>query len=176
MDGDWVRLGKAVQAARSGKGFSQVQLSELAGVKRTVIQTIERGHEYRSVTRTLRSVERALGWGRTSVERILAGGGPLPADAPPRGESPGQPPPGYGDALPLRVARALSEGTVLDTAVVPVAPNAEMVVIVRAKPAATPEQIHAALLAWERWDGIPGRRDHRTITESPRSPEWPGPP
>ncbi|WP_405582602.1 helix-turn-helix domain-containing protein [Streptomyces sp. NBC_01190] len=157
MDGDWSRLGKAVQAARNGMGLSQVGLGELAGVKRTAIQTIERGHTFLRVTSTLRDVEHALGWGRGSIELILAGGDPLAPGEPGELDSNGRLRSGAYGGLPLRVTHALTEGTTLDTTIVPLTPNAEMVVVVKGKPSATPEQLRLALLAWEEQGGYLAR-------------------
>lgn len=151
MDGDWVRLAGAVRAARKGRGFSQVELGRAAGVKRTVIQTIERGHAFQRVTGTLLSVERALGWGRGSIEKIVKGGDPLPSDEVAGG--PGAPRYPLGPDLPFRIARTLSVGTPLDTAIVPLTPYADVVVVVQGKPNATREELLAALQAWERHEG-----------------------
>jgi transcriptional regulator with XRE-family HTH domain len=153
MDGDWLRLGGVIRAARKRKGLSQVRLGDEIGVKRTVIQTIERGHEFQSVTATLRDIERVLEWGQGSIENVLEGGDPLPPETPGaryyakhfRHES--------GGDLPVRVSRALAEGTTLDTAIVPLSPNAELVVVVKGKPAATHDQIMTALQTWERKEG-----------------------
>jgi len=155
MDGDWVRLAGAVRAARKGRGFSQVELGRAAGVKRTVIQTIERGHTFQRVTGTLLSVERALGWGRGSIEKIVKGGDPLPSDEVVGG--PGTPRYPLGPDLPFRIARTLSVGTPLDTAIVPLTPYADVVVVVQGKPNATREELLAALQAWERHEGYVDR-------------------
>ncbi len=155
MDGDWVRLAGAVRAARKGKGFSQVELGRAAGVKRTVIQTIERGHAFQRVTGTLLSVERALGWGRGSIEKIVKGGEALPSDEVVGGS--GSPRYPLGPDLPFRIARTLSVGTPLDTAIVPLTPYADVVVVVQGKPNATREELLAALQAWERHEGYVDR-------------------
>jgi transcriptional regulator with XRE-family HTH domain len=157
MDGDWLRLGKAVQKARNGMGLSQIALGELAGVKRTAIQTIERGHTFLRITSTLRDVEHALGWGRGSVEIILAGGEPLAPGEPGELDSNGRLRSDAYGGLPLRMTQALIQGTTLDTMIVPLTPNVEMVVVVKGKPNATPEQLQLALLAWEEQRGHLGR-------------------
>lgn len=165
-----MRLGRTVRAARQRRGLNQIELGERVGVKRTAIQTLERGHAYRSVTATLRNIEHTLGWARGSVEIILAGGEPLPADEPVRQTETGQAPPDIGEGLPLRVARTLTEGTTLDTTIVSIAPNAEMVVVVKGRPEATAEELKAALLAWEKRAGVVGR-----LGEPPDNPpETPG--
>jgi transcriptional regulator with XRE-family HTH domain len=157
MDGDWLRLGRAVRAARGGKGLSQVKLSERAGVGRTVIQTIERGGGFDRVTSTLLSLEVALDWKRGSVESILNGGDPLPLNEPGEEDTAGQFRQGAYGGLPLRVTHTLIEGTTLDTTIVPLTPNADMVVVVKGKPKATAEQLKSALLAWEEERGYLAR-------------------
>lgn len=159
MDGDWLRLGRAVRDARNGKGLSQMALGEHSGARRTVIQTIERGHRFQRITATLRSVERTLSWGEGSVESVLAGGDPLPSEEALDRDAAGRLRHDIASVLPLRVVRALSDGTTLDTTIVPLAPNAEMVVIVKGKPGATPEQLRAALSVWEEREGLLDRLD-----------------
>jgi transcriptional regulator with XRE-family HTH domain len=153
MDGDWLRLGGVVRAARKRKGLSQVRLGDEIGVKRTVIQTIERGHEFQSVTATLRDIERILDWGQGSIENILQGGDPLPPDLTGARYFNKQFRREAGAELPVRVSRALAEGTTLDTAIVPLSPNAEMVVVIKGKPTATHDQIMEALATWEKKEG-----------------------
>lgn len=153
MDGDWLRLGGVIRAARKRKGLSQVRLGDAIGVKRTVIQTIERGHEFQSVTATLRDIERILEWGQGSIEHILDGGDPLPSDTPGNRYYTKHARQDSGGELPVRISRALTEGTTLDTAILPLSPNTEMVVVVKGKPNATHDQIMAALTAWEEKGG-----------------------
>ncbi|MYS21355.1 Helix-turn-helix domain-containing protein [Streptomyces sp. DvalAA-14] len=167
MDGDWLRLGRAVRAARGSKGLSQVKLSELAGVGRTVIQTIERGGGFDRVTSTLRSLEVALDWKRGSIESILDGGDPLPLSEPGKQDSAGQFSQGAYASLPFRVTHTLLEGTTLDTRIVPLTPNADMVVVVMGKPRSTPEQLKTALLAWEEEQGHLARLDR--LSEEPQA-------
>ncbi|SDN90054.1 helix-turn-helix domain-containing protein [Actinacidiphila guanduensis] len=149
MDGDWLRLAQVLRTERDRRGLSQKAFGKQLGVGRTVIQTIERGRGFKKVTGTLRSVERALGWETGSVESILKGEGPL---LPPESDGFGSGH-GKGAELPLRISQALTEGTTLDTTIVPLAPNAEMVVVVKGKPAATKAEIRAALVAWEKREG-----------------------
>lgn len=170
MDGDWERLGNAVRDARNSKGLSQKGLATLAGKKRTVIQTIERGHRFRSVTKTLRNVERALGWGQGSVSIILAGGEPLGPDRADELVVGGQLRPGFGEGLPIRVVRALAQGATLDTTIVPLSPTADMVIVVKVRTDATPDEVQDALLAWEQGEGYLTRLSEHP-DEPPRSPE-----
>jgi hypothetical protein len=170
MDGDWARLAAAVRAARKRMGLNQMELGDLTGVKRTVIQTIERGHGFQRITGTLLSVERALGWGPGSVERVLNGGDPQ------RSEDAAAPPAtghrqGRGAELSVRVASLLSEGTVLDTAIVPLTPNADVIVVVQAKPGASREGMLAALRVWERREGYLRGRLGRSPGEPSGTPQ-----
>jgi hypothetical protein len=157
MDGDWLRLSRAVRKARNGMGLSQMGLSEAAGVGRTVIQTIERGRGFDRVTSTLRSLEIALGWKRGSVESILAGGEPLPFGEPGERDAAGRFRQTTYGGLPLRVTHALIEGVTLDTTIVPLTPNTELVVVVKGKATATPEELQETLLAWEEQGGYLAR-------------------
>jgi DNA-binding XRE family transcriptional regulator len=175
MDGDWSRLGRAVREARAGKGLSQVKLSELAGVGRTVIQTIERGRGFERVTSTLRNLEVALDWKRGSVETVLAGGDPLPSNDPGAQDPTGVFRQSAYGGLPLRVTHTLVEGTTLDTTILPLTPNADMVVVVKGKPTATPEQLKSALLAWEEERGYLARLA-RLFDEPRGTPEPPSEP
>ena len=160
MNGDWARLSAAVRAARRGIGLSQMELAEQAGVKRTVVQTIERGHEFRRITGTLLGIERALDWGPGSVRNILDGGDPLRSDA--NGEPRTSRRSRVGGDLSFRVASRLSQGTILDTAIVPLTPHADVVVVVQGRAGATREELLAALRAWEKREGHLGQLGHGT--------------
>lgn len=152
METPWARVGDAVRAARKAQDLTQAELGARANVSTATIRAIERGTEYGSVTLTLRSVEAALSWAPGSVQAILDGGQPTTQYDVAAG-APAEPTRTTTDGLPLRVARALTEGTTLDTTIVPLSPGAEMVVIVKGKPSATPDEIRAALLAWEEREG-----------------------
>ncbi len=160
MDDEWVRLGAAVREAREAKGLKQAQLGEAVGVGATTIANIERART-RAITSTLRSVARVLDWPPDTIETVLAGGEPpAPGDGVDVVAQDGQ---GQvtlqaktysaPEGMPLRVARALVEGTTLDTTIVPLGPGADMVVVVKGKPTASPEELRAALLAWEQREG-----------------------
>ena len=41
---DWLRLGTAIRDARTGKGFSQKELAQAAGVSRSWLARVEAGH------------------------------------------------------------------------------------------------------------------------------------
>lgn len=152
METPWVRVGAAVRAARKAQELTQAELAGRAGVSAGTIRAIERGTEYGSVNPTLRAVEAALSWAPGSVQAVLDGGEPTVRYDTAIGP-PAEPVNATTEGLPLRVARALTEGTTLDTTIVPLSPGAEMVVIVKGKPNATPDEIRAALLAWEAREG-----------------------
>jgi transcriptional regulator with XRE-family HTH domain len=161
MDDEWVRLGAAVREAREAKGLKQAQLGEAVGVGATTIANIERART-RAITPTLRSVARVLDWPADAIETLLAGGElPAPSDdvdvvlRDGQGKTRTLQMKTYGapEGMPLRVARALAEGATLDTTIVPLGPGADMVVVVKGKPSASPEELRAALLAWEAREG-----------------------
>jgi hypothetical protein len=55
------------------------------------------------------------------------------------------------------VTHALIEGVTLDTTIVPLTPNTELVVVVKGKATATPEELQETLLAWEQPGGYLAR-------------------
>lgn len=151
-----MRLGAAIREARKAMRLRQADIGDAVGVGATTIANIEQART-RAITPTLRSVARVLGWAPDVIERVLAGGD---APEPQRGaatvhgeaqvlEAQSFPPEG----MPLRIARALAEGSTLDTTIVPLGPGADMVVVVKGKPTASPEELRAALLAWEEREG-----------------------
>lgn len=148
MSKDWARLGAAVTSARRTAGMSQQELAERIGTGRSSVQSIERGHEFAKITGTMRSVARELGWADGSIESVLAGGDPVPADT-----APTPPSAGTGQDLPLRIVQELSEGQLLDTTVLDLTPagsSARMIVVVKGRPDASPEEIRRDLLAWRK--------------------------
>jgi len=155
MNPDWTHLAGAVKAARKSMGLTQIELGERAGVQRSIVQRIERGAGFTRVTSTLRLIEIAVGWKPGSVEEVLAGGDPTGFGVADKASQPETTAslPAASDGLPLRIAEALTKGTTLDTTIVSLGPNADMVVVVKGKPTATPEQLRAELEAWERREG-----------------------
>jgi transcriptional regulator with XRE-family HTH domain len=147
MDDRWVRLGHALAADRKAHNLTQEDIASLAGLSIATVQGIERGTKVKDPTPSMRVYASTLGWASGSIEAVLDGGEPTPVPLPAEAAGP------TAEGLPLRVARALSEGTTLDTTIVPLSPGAEMVVVVKGKPTATPAEIRAALLEWERREG-----------------------
>jgi transcriptional regulator with XRE-family HTH domain len=158
MTMDWVRLGAAVKASRKAMGITQPQLGAAAGVSRATVQNIEAGQDYARVTPTLRAIERALDWQEGSIEVVLAGGDPVAPGAVPFPEPPPEPVRSLSrfvpGRLPLRVVQELEEGgPVLDARVLDLAPGGgggKITIVVTGEVDATPDQVRAALLAWER--------------------------
>lgn len=143
MDRDWAWLGRQVRAARAARTpkLSQDQLADQLDLGRSTVQAIERGKVYKNITPAHRTIAEFFGW--ASIEDVLAGGEPANAEAP--GTS----------TLPLRVAQAIAgPGALIDTAIIPLPgidePDGEIVVIVKGKPTASPEEIRRAIDAWER--------------------------
>lgn len=154
MDRDWARLGAALRAAREDLGLEQQQVAEQIGVGRGALRNVEIGDVSR-ITPTVRTYARIVGWTDASVDEVLAGGSPTPKQlddvtetATVEGVAP--------EELPLRIKAALAAGSLLDAQVIDL-PSAEgeeaeaqMIVIVKGRGDATPEQIRKALLQWER--------------------------
>lgn len=156
MDRDWARLGSALRAARQDLGLEQQQVAERIGVKRGALRNIEVG-EISRVTPTVREYARIVGWTDTSVDDVLNGGDPTRTATTPDIVETATIDDVTPDELPLRITAALAAaGPVLDTAVISLPgengedSEAQMVVIVKGRSTATPEQIQAALLQWER--------------------------
>ncbi|GAA3032813.1 transcriptional regulator with XRE-family HTH domain [Streptomyces olivoverticillatus] len=156
MNGDWGRLGTAVQAARKAKGLTQPQLGELIGVSRATVQAIEQGREFAKITHTLRALETPLGWKAGSIENVLAGGDPTYKASDTEPDNAAMPITDDSQALPLRVRQALGEGHLLDATIIDLPaegsdePDAQIVIVVKSKPTASPERMRRNVAAWER--------------------------
>lgn len=154
MEQNWARLGAAVAAARRPR-LTQQQLAEKVGVSRGTVQNIEHGKGLTKITPTLRAVEREIGWAPGSLERVMAGEEPVPLEEPappkvPSAEVAGPPPPSaVASGLPARVRQQLVRGDLIDTTVVDLGDDTTMVIVVRGKPNASPEELQRSLLAWE---------------------------
>ncbi|MFD9567709.1 helix-turn-helix domain-containing protein [Streptomyces sp. NPDC059994] len=143
---DWARLAAAIVARRDEMDYTQVGLAEAAGVSEATVQNLESGRERKRLPSSLPKVEQALGWAPGSGEAVLAGGDPTPQ---PRTQAA----PLESPALPLRIQQELADGSLLDTTVLDLTPlgsEAKMIVVVKGKPDASPEQIRRDLLAWAK--------------------------
>lgn len=154
MSRDWQRLADSIEAAREARGMTQVQLAEAASVSESTIQNLESGKDRSRLPHSLPKIERALGWKEGSGRVILDGGSPAQAIDQNATEDIAAADVGTGE-LPLRIVHALSAdaGPLLDATVVDLTPlgsDARMIVVVKGKPDASPEQIRKDLLAWER--------------------------
>jgi transcriptional regulator with XRE-family HTH domain len=156
MDRDWGRLGKALKAARTSEHvkLKQDELAEALGVGRSTIQMIERGEEYSKPTPSIRAYAKLVGWTEESVDQVLAGGEPNYAHA---GSATAGKLKEEGQisaeetSLPLRIVDELKgDGALIDSVVLPLGDDGRMVVIVKGRPNATPEQIRRNLEAWRR--------------------------
>lgn len=147
MSTDWERLGRRLAQAREALDLTQVEVAERIGVSRTPIQSIERGDPRAKPTGTMRGYARVVGWRDGSLEAVLAGEEPtLEADARPVSAP-------AVDDLPLRIVEELREGPLLDTTVLDLSDlgsDARMIVIVKGRPDASPEEIRRDLLAWRQ--------------------------
>ncbi|MFE6785125.1 helix-turn-helix domain-containing protein [Streptomyces sp. NPDC057680] len=162
MDLDWTRLGKALRDARRAAAVSltQEEMAEEIGVGRSVIQLIEAGNKYKKPTASMRTYAARVGWADGSIEAVLAGGEPTLKAAPARAPESGPPArapesgPPADAGLPLRIVHELKgKGDLLDTAVIPLGDDANMVVVVKGKPGASIEEIERSLEAWRKAQG-----------------------
>jgi len=148
MSRDWTRLPAAIRTARKRLGMTQVELAEAAGVSESTIQNLE-SRTHSRMPASMPKVERALGWAAGSARAVVDGGEPIPLQEEPAAEVTDL----TGTGLPLRVVQEMTEGPLLDATVLDLTPHgsdARMIVVVRGKPDASPEQIRADLLAWEK--------------------------
>lgn len=159
MQRDWARLGAALRAGREARGLGQAEVGEAIGVKRGAMRNIENG-SMAKVSTTVRAYARAVGWTDDSIEAVLAGGEPTiaPADGDRDARAAESVAVAVPEELPLRIQTALTEGQLLDTAVIDLAgddddgPDAHMVVVLKGGSKATPEQLRRALLKWEQME------------------------
>lgn len=83
MSKDWKRLAEHAHRRRSELGLSQAAMAVPGVLSIDRIQKIEGAKRTSYRLGTLLALERALKWAPGSVEQILKGGDPLPADHPP---------------------------------------------------------------------------------------------
>ncbi|MFI2184556.1 helix-turn-helix domain-containing protein [Streptomyces sioyaensis] len=174
MERDWTRLGAALKAAREARGLQQAAVAESIGVKRGTMRNIENGDISR-VTPTVRAYARTVGWDDGSVDAVLAGGSPTDALTPHDPEARDAIAAeniavAVAEELPLRIQAALREGPLIDTAVINLpsdddGPEGQMVVIVKGRNGATPEQLKRALLRWEEAEVKLRRTDSTNTTD-----------
>lgn len=152
MEPDWAHLGSELAAARKKAGLTQMDVADRIHVSRTPVQAVERGGPFEKVTNTIRLYAQLVGWIPGSIEAVLEGGQPVTEADAQKYMAPESVQSAVQD-LPLRIAEEISEGRLLDTAVMDLAPygsNARMIVVVRGAPDASPEEMRRDLLAWRR--------------------------
>ncbi|MEU0934452.1 helix-turn-helix transcriptional regulator [Embleya sp. NPDC005971] len=167
MNMDWKRLSGAVRAARSARGLGQEEFAVLVGISKSSLQTIERGHPFKGIPASVYKIEAYLEeWPQGTAERILAGGDPpgrigaasISSTATTGSPSISQPPlreRAFADGMPLRIAQELTEGEVVDTAVLDLSGeggNSSLVMILKRDDAENidPEQLRRDLEVWKR--------------------------
>lgn len=149
MGRDWKRLAAAIKDARQALRLTQVDLASAAGVSESTVQNLEAGESRTRTPTSLPKIERALRWEEGSAHTVLEGGEPTSV-TPDETEGAGAP----GSAvteLPLRIVQELADGPLLDTTVLDLTPlgsDARMIVVVKGRPDASPEQIRKDLAAW----------------------------
>lgn len=151
MEQDWKRLADAIRKAREAAGMTQTDLAQRADIATGSVQNLESGRPRTRMPQSLAKIEEVLGWEPGSGIAIVRGAASRPRKV---GEEPAQTPePGRSD-LPLRVIDELEDGPLLDSTVLHLGDDsgARMIVVVRGKPDASPEEIHEALQAWRRME------------------------
>ncbi|MGQ4513615.1 helix-turn-helix domain-containing protein [Streptomyces sp. DW26H14] len=148
----WERLGSALKAARADSGATQEEVAADLGVSRATIQKLERGEPHTKVTPTMRAYAVRVGWTAASVDIVLQGGDPVVAPTPDaRDDAAAKAISQENTGLPLRVVDELEDdGPLLDSVVIPLGDDGRMVVVVKGKPNASPEEIKRNLEAWRR--------------------------
>lgn len=83
MQGDWVSVGRAVRAARATRWRRRADFAYATGLSVRLISDLESGRRQNYAHETKLIIEAALLWEDGSIDRIAAGGQPLPvADGP----------------------------------------------------------------------------------------------
>lgn len=145
MDRDWKRLGRAIKAQRDHLGLArQDDLATAAGVTRQTIQSLEAGKPRTRMPASIAKVEKALSWELGTAARILTEG----ATEPPALR--------FAEGMPMRIARELSDGQVVDTDVLDLTlpgSKSRLVVVFKHDSEAAdmaPDELRAALQEWTR--------------------------
>lgn len=76
----WDKLGTEVRRRRTELGLTQEQVAERGGPSTPTLRTLENNRANRLSPRLRRSLERSLHWATGSVDDILAGDSPTPAE------------------------------------------------------------------------------------------------
>lgn len=146
MDRDWKRLGRAIKAQRESLGLTtQQELADVAGVSRQTVHSLEAGKERSRMPAAIGPVEKALKWEPGTAARLLT------EAADERSE-----PSRFAEGMPIRIARELSAGQVVDTDVLdltlPGSSSRLVVVFKQDSPAADmdPGELRVALQEWSR--------------------------
>jgi hypothetical protein len=148
-------------------------MADAIGISRSALQNIESG-KFKKITPTIRAYTDLVGWTEASAEDVLAGGEPTQRESQEDAPSErGATSVGVESApgVPLRIAQALEEGPVLDAAVIPLsdAGDGQMVIVVKGRAGASPDEIKKALLLWEQREmqlrGLRGDEDDLPAAE-----------
>ncbi|MFI6594895.1 hypothetical protein ACIBHX_01535 [Nonomuraea sp. NPDC050536] len=78
---DWQRVAKAVVERRNDRGWTQVDIAVTGPLSVDRVQAIEGARSTRYSPRTIANLERALEWQKGSVQAILDGKEPTPAES-----------------------------------------------------------------------------------------------
>lgn len=149
MDQDFARLGEQLKAAREQKRppVSQAYAASQLGVGRSTIYKME-GPQVAHVTpSTVQAYARWLGWSDDSVERVLAGGDPVPAEEAQHALSTTDLP------LPPDVEYELRQGKVLGSHVYNLGPDdsdGQIIVLIQGRKDASPEEVERIAAKYRR--------------------------
>ncbi|MFI0718875.1 helix-turn-helix domain-containing protein [Streptomyces sp. NPDC021224] len=146
MDNRWTQLGAAFAASRRSQNLTQDDVAARTGVAVSTIQAIDQGGPFKGITASMRLYAVVLSWAPGSIEAVLDGGKPKLLEAPQTSEA------GI-KGLPYRMAQALADGTALDTRFRSIGPHGEIVMLLKGREGASPEELGAILREWERLEG-----------------------
>ncbi|MGW0566138.1 helix-turn-helix domain-containing protein [Streptomyces tauricus] len=152
MDQDFVRLGAELKAARLRRRprMTQPEAAEALRVSRSTVQKMEGAGVAQVAPPTVQAYARLLGWTAESVDRVLAGDGPVMADE--DQEQPAQAP-ARGLGLTPAVEYELRSGRVLDSQVINLGPDendGHIIVVLQGKKNATPAEVERIAARYRR--------------------------
>lgn len=75
------RLARAIEERRKALGLTPTTLAEATGLSLSALKNIRRGEVRRYQERLTNPITAALKWTPDSIDRLLAGGDPVPLDA-----------------------------------------------------------------------------------------------